>query len=85
MDKNPFTFNSANRRIVDGVERDNRLYFAASGIWFYSLYAYNRKYLRKNGDILGFMAFAALSVPAAYAYADLAFGSAETEAALQNN
>ena len=50
-----------------------------------SLYGYNRKFLRKDGNAIAALAFAALTAPAAYGFADFALASAETEAAIRNN
>lgn len=85
MEKFPFALSESNPRLVKNVERSNQVYMATAGLWLVSMYMYNRRYFRKDGNPLNMMAFAAASIPAAYGFADLARGSSLTEAALMNN
>ena len=85
MEKNPYKFSESNPRLVEDAARDNKVYYGAAAVFLFSLNVYNRKFFRKDGNMLNMMAFAGASVPAAYFYADMVFGSATTEAALINN
>ena len=85
MEKNPYKFSESNPSMVEDAHRDNKVYYGAAAVFLFSLNVYNRKFFRKDGNMLNMMAFAAASVPAAYAYSDLVFGSSVTEAALINN
>ena len=46
---------------------------------------YSRRFLRVDGNGVAAGAFAAFSLPAAYAYSRFFFSSAQDEAALMNN
>jgi len=84
--ENPFTFNNAaNPRIVTNVVAPNKVYIGTGGLYLFSLFAYNRKFLRVGGDGVAAAAFAAAALPAAYSYARFFLDSAENEAALMNN
>ena len=85
MEKNPYKFSEANPRLVEGAVRDNKVYAAAASIWLVSMYAYNRKFLRKDGNFIAAMAFGALSGPAAYGFGDTMMGDPVTEAGMRNN
>jgi hypothetical protein len=85
MEKNPFTFDKSNPRLVVNAQRDSRATASAGAIWFASVFYYNKWFFRKDKNIVNMMGFALLSVPAAFAYGNLIFGSAQTEAAIMNN
>ena len=50
-------------------------------LYGYSLFAYNRRFLRVDGNAVAAAGFAVLALPAAYAYSRFVFSSAENEAA----
>lgn len=54
-------------------------------LYMVSLHMYLRKYLRVDGNAVAAGAFAAASLPAAYAYARFFLSDAEEEAAHLNN
>ena len=83
--ENPYTFDPAHPRVVLNVQRNNKVYLGTAAIYGWSLYAYSRRYLRIDGNGVAAAAFAAFSLPAAYAYARFFFSDAETEAAQMNN
>ena len=88
--ESPYTFDSSNHRKVlevNGVAAvpTNKVYIGTGAIYFASLYMYTRKFLRIDGNAVTAAAFAAFSLPAAYAYARFFLSDAETEAALLNN
>lgn len=58
---------------------------ASAGLWGYTMMKYNHHFFRVNGNAAYMAAFAAVSIPASYAYANFVFGSAVDEAAAQNN
>ena len=88
MDK-PFTFSPANHRMVANVGdlNTNKGYvLPATGIlWVFSVYKYQRRYLRVDKNMGMAMFFVAASLPASYSYARLAFGNADQDAAEINN
>ena len=85
MEKNPFKFSAENPRVVDEASRPNTVVYGAAAIFLFSLHLYNRRFFRKDGNALNFLAFTAASVPASYSYSSFIFGTPETEAAIINN
>jgi hypothetical protein len=91
MDTNPYTFNTANKRMVDtdasrkAMLAPNGVLAATAGFWGYSMMRYNQRFFRVNGNAAYMTAFALLSAPASYAYANFFFGSPIDEAASMNN
>ena len=84
--ESPYKFLSTNPRFVSNTTNtDAKVYGATALIYGYSLLAYNRRFLRVDGNAVAGVAFAAASLPAAYAYSRFFFSSAENEAALMNN
>ena len=85
--ESPYTFGDAsnNRLVTNTSDTSGKVYGATTAIYLTSLYTYTRKVLRVNGNVVNFAGFAALSLPAAYAYSKFVFDSAENEAALLNN
>jgi hypothetical protein len=85
MQTNPFKFDSNNPRLVANAERSQNVILGTAVIFLASLQFYNRRFFRKDGNLLNMLAFTAASVPAAYSYSSFAFSTPETEAALLNN
>jgi hypothetical protein len=85
MEKNPYKFSETNPRMVIDADRDMKVYYATAAMFLFSMHVYNRKFFRKDANVLNMMAFCGASLPAAYGYSDFVFGSAVTEAAILNN
>ncbi len=85
MEKNPFTFDSKNPRLVVDKQRSSLVYTAAGLIWFGSMAWYNKRYFRVDQNAVNMLAFSIASIPAAYAYSSTCFSDAKTEAACMNN
>jgi hypothetical protein len=84
--ENPYTFDAANHRVVTNVHSNTtKVYLTTAAIYGASLYMYSRRYLRIDGNGVAAAAFAAASLPAAYAYGRFFMSDAESEAALMNN
>lgn len=85
MEKNPYTFNANNKRVVVNNERPSLVYYGAAVVFAASLSFYNKRFFRKDGNMLNLFAFAAASLPASYSYASFVLSSPEIEAGLINN
>lgn len=85
MDKNPYTFNVANPRLVDGPQRPSYVVPAAAAIFLYATNFYRKRYFRKDGNVVFFAAFALGAVPASYAHANFWLSNGEIDAGLKNN
>ena len=85
MEKNPYTFDETNPRLVTGVEQPQTVYLMAGGIFAGALYAYNRKFFRRDKNLANFALFAGLGAPASYVYSNFALSSGEMEAGQLNN
>ena len=85
--ESPYKFEDAsNHRIVTNtVDTTQTVYASTAFIYLASMSLYMRKAYRVNGNVINFAGFAALSLPAAYAYSKTFFDSAENEAANLNN
>lgn len=85
--ESPYEFNDAsNHRVVTNVQDvSGKVNAATAAIYLSSLALYSRHILRVNGNVVNAAGFAALSLPAAYAYSKTIFDSAENEAAAINN
>ena len=85
--ESPYEFNNAaNHRMVTNVQDASGKVTASTAlIYLTSLGLYSRHILRVNGNVVNAAGFAALSLPAAYAYSKTMFDSAENEAAALNN
>lgn len=83
--ENPYKFDTKNHRVVINVNRSNNVYLGTGALYLTSLYLYSRRFLRVDGNGVAAGAFAAFSLPAAYAYAKFFLSNAETEAARINN
>ena len=83
--ENPYSYSPDNHRRVTNVTGNQKVFFGTGALYLFSLYAYNRRYLRVGGDGVAAAAFAAFSLPAAYSYARFFMDSAENEAAVMNN
>ncbi len=85
MEKNPFTFSASNKRVVVNNERPSYVYYGAALVFLASLNFYNKRFFRKDGNMLNMVAFAAASAPASYSYSSFILSSPEIEAGLINN
>ena len=85
MEKNPYTFDASNKRLVMNVEKPNTVFMAAGALFLGSLHLYNRKFLRVDGKAGNALLFAVLSAPASYTYANFFLSDATTEAGALNN
>ena len=84
--ESPYRFSATNPRFVSNAQNtDAKVYGATALIYGYSLMAYNRRFLRVDGNAVAAVGFAVASLPAAYAYSRFFFSSPENEAALKNN
>ena len=85
MEKNPYKFSPTNSRVVENAQRSNNVVYGAAFFFLASVHLYNRRFFRKDGNALNFLAFTVASVPASYSYSSFIFGNPETEAAIINN
>ena len=83
--ENPYTFSADNHRLVTNIKPAHNVYLGTGALYLFSLYRYNRRFLRVGGDGVAAAAFAAFSLPASYSYARFFLDSAENEAAVMNN
>ena len=83
--ENPYRYEPSNRRVVANVSSNQNVMLGTFAIYGASLFLYNRRFLRVDGNGVAAAAFAGFSLPAAYAYARFFLSSAEDEAALMNN
>ena len=84
--ESPYKFSPTNPRLVVNVQNnDTKVYGATALLYGYSLLAYNRRFLRVDGNAVAAVGFAVASLPAAYAYSRFWLSSAENEAAQRNN
>ena len=85
MEKNPFTFDKTNPRMVVGMEKSPMVYTAAGVIFVASLAWYQKRYFRIDQNAANFLGFTLASIPASMAYANVALSSGCIEAAAINN
>ena len=85
MEKNPYTFDQKNCRLVKDCERPASVLYGAGALFAYSVYMYNRKIFRVDQNFMNLMGFCAVSVPMSYSYASYFLSSATIEAGLLNN
>ena len=84
--ESPYRFSATNPRFVSNAkDTDAKVSGATALLYGYSLLAYNRRFLRVDGNPVAAVGFAVASLPAAYAYSRFFFSSAENEAAIKNN
>ena len=84
--ENPYRFSATNPRLVANVnDTSTKVWGCTALLYGYSLFAYNRRFLRVDGNAVAAASFAFLSLPAAYAYARFFFSPAVNEAAQRNN
>ena len=83
--ESPYKFDTKNPRVVANVAGTTNVYIGTGALYLLSLYAYNRRFLRIDGNGVAAGAFAAFALPASYAYARFFLDSAENEAARLNN
>lgn len=85
MEKNPYTFSSQNRRMVENADRPSMVMYGAVAFFGLSMHLYNRRFFRVDQNMLNFMVFAGASLPASYTYSSFLFSSPEIEAGIINN
>ena len=85
MEKQPYTFDPKNARIVLNVERSSIVTPVAGVLFAGSIYFYSKRYFRCDKNLVNLLAFSVASVPASYSYANFFLNSAETEAGIINN
>ena len=85
MEKNPYTFDARNPRLVADKQRSSLVYTAAGALFLGSLAWYNKRYFRIDQNAANFAAFTIGSLPASFAYANFALNDPITEAACINN
>ena len=85
MEKNPYTFDEKNPRLVKGCERDYRLAPTAGAIFLTSVYMYNKKRFRIDQNAINLIGFTVGAVPASCVFANMVFGDSIVEAGLLNN
>ena len=85
MEKNPFTFDEKNPRLVVDCERDYRLLPAMGAIFLGSVYMFNKRRFRIDSNAANLIAFTAGACPASYVFANTLFGDYNVEAGLLNN
>ena len=83
--ENPYKYDPQNNRVALNIPRATNVYVGTGALYFLSLYAYNRKFLRIDGNGVAAGAFAAFALPASYAYARFFLDNATNEAARINN
>ncbi len=81
----PFTTDPKNHRVVINVPRPTNVAVGTGALYVTSLWAYNRRFLRIDGNGVAAGAFAAFALPASYAYARFFLDSAVHEASRMNN
>ena len=83
----PFKYEDpTNHRIVTNVKNTDGKVMGCCGLLYVaSVSSYMKSKFRVNGDPIKLGLMCALSLPASYAYAKMAFDSAENEAAVMNN
>ena len=85
MEKNPYTFDTRNPRLVADAQRSSLVYTAAGVLFLGSLAWYNKRYFRIDQNAANFAAFTIGSLPASYAYSNFFLSDPVTEAACINN
>ena len=86
MEKNPYTFDTKNHRLVTGVEAPTTKIYLASGVIFLgALHLYNRKFFRIDGSLGNLALFAGLAAPASYTYSNFLLSDSVLEAGQLNN
>ncbi len=85
MEKNPYKFSPSNSRLVVGNERPSMVTYGTAALFLGSVYFYNRRFFRIDGNAVNMLAFTVASLPASYAYASYFFSSPVIEAAIINN
>jgi hypothetical protein len=85
MEKFPYKPSATNPRMMEDVERSPKVLYATAAIFLFSLHCYNRRWFRKDGNVLNAALFTLGSAPASWSYASYFFSSPEIEAGLINN
>ena len=81
MEKNPYTFDPKNPRLVTGVEAPTTKIYLTTGLIFLgALHLYNRKFFRIDGSMGNFALFAGLAAPSSYTYANFLLSDGVMEA-----
>ena len=74
--ENPFAADPKNHRVVANIPRPTNVAIGTGALYVMSIYAYNRRFLRIDGNGVAAGAFAAFALPASYAYARFFLDSA---------
>ena len=85
MEKNPYTFDEKNPRLVVNCERDAKLMSTMAAVFLGSVYMFNKKRFRIDQNAINLLAFTAGACPASYFIAQQLVGDATVEAGLLNN
>jgi hypothetical protein len=85
MEPSPYKFNETNPRLVENAARSPAVIYGAGIIWVASVFLYNKRFFRKDGNVLNLLAFTAASLPASHVYSSLVFSSPVKEAGIINN
>jgi hypothetical protein len=86
MDSFPYKFDQSNRRIaVTNAQRPDTVYYLQGLIFLSSLYFYNKRIFRLNGNALNFALFTAASAWASYQWSSFFMSDANIEAGIINN
>lgn len=84
--QSPYKYDPTNPRVVTNVQNNTAKVYAGSfAIYAISLYLYNRKFFRIDGNGVAAAAFAGFGIPASYIYAKFLLDTPENEAGLENN
>lgn len=81
----PYKYDPANKRVVINMKQSSAIYPFAGIIYVSSLFLYRKRFLRVDGNLFNFYAFAFFSAPAAYAHSKFWLSDPDTEAAIMNN
>ena len=85
MEPNPYTFDEKNPRLVVNCERDPKLFPLAGGIFLMSVYMFQKKRFRVDGNVINLLGFTAGAAPASLVYANMCCGDSAVEAGIMNN
>ena len=85
MEKNPYTFDTKNPRLILHAERPSTVFTATGVLFAGSVYFYSRRFFRVDNNLVNLIAFSSASLPASYSYASFFLSSAQVEAGIINN
>ena len=85
QEKDPYTYDKVNPRLVTNCARPDKTYVYAAGLWAASMLYYQRQVFRYDKNVAFFGLFALGSAFASYSYANYFTVDAVTEAGMLNN